>query len=690
MKYTATFITKHKKLIIIMFLAVTAVCVVLSGIVRVNYNLSDYLPEEAESTIALNLMEKEFDSAAPNAQMMFSDVSITEALRYKEEIAEIDGVREVMWLDDIIDIKAPLEMADQKTVETYYKDQAALFSVTIDEENETEVVNTLRSRFDGKALFTGDAIQNVMTRESGNIGGIMGMVLVIIVIILILTTSSWLEPLLFFATIGVAIMINMGLNAFTGGIVYVTQTVSPILQLAVSLDYAIFLLHSFEKQRQDYQDPNIAMRKAIEGSFTSIIASASTTLFGFLALVVMDFKIGPDLGSNLAKGVILSFLSVMVFLPALTLSCLKLLDKTRHKPILGNLEGAGKILGKVRMPALILVMMIAVPCFLAQNHSAFTYGNSEATAETKYGEETKMIQDKFGDSISMVVLVPKGDIAREKELCTALDNISEVTSVMSFAKSVDTTIPIGYLEDGIVANFYSENYARIVLGIDTSDEGDKALSVVKEIRSTVKKFYAESYTCGQSANLYDMKITVTKDNLRTNTLALIAIFIVLLITFKSISLPFILLFVILSAIWINLSVPYFAGDSILYIGYLVINTVQLGATIDYAILITESYMEHRTGKDKRGAVKATISTNFISVLTSASILAAAGFGLYILSADSIVSELGLLLGRGTVLSFLSVTCVLPALLLIFDAVVQKTTLKATKKVKIFIKEEVKV
>ena len=678
-------VLRHRRGVILVFALSALLGAALFFGVRVNYDLTDYLPPEEESTRALELLTEEFSEGVPNARVMVTDVSVAEALEAKARIAAVDGVSGVTWLDDLWDMKTPLETADQALVEQYYKDGAALYQVTIDKGAEVSATTALYDVVGESGAITGNAMdiansQNLVVRE---VLGAVAILLPIIILILVLTTTSWIAPLLFLLTIGVAVLINLGTNIFFKDISFITQAVSPILQLAVSLDYAIFLLSSFERFRTETEDVQEAMRRAVRQSFASIAASAVTTLFGFLALMFMRFRIGSDLGLNLVKGVVLSYISVMVFLPALALASVKLLDRTRHKRIVPEFRGIGRGLVKARVPALILVLLLAVPCFLAQSRADFLYGNGTPDPATRYGADTAKVNEVFGESTAMVLLVPKGDVGREAELGRALEQLPHVQSVVSYAASVGSAVPEGFLDESITANFYSEHYARLVVYTDTGEEGADAFAAVEQVRATAKEYYKESWACGQSANLYDIKSVVTGDSTEVNLIAIAFILLTLLVTFRSLTLPVILLFVIESAIWINLSVPYFTNTPLVYMGYLVINTVQLGATIDYAILMTDGYRCNRLTMGRREAVERTLGDNFMSVLTSALILSSAGFCLGFESSVEVVSELGLLLARGTLLSLSLVLLVLPGLLLLTDRLTAKTTMKAN-----FLKEEV--
>lgn len=670
-------ITSHQRAVIAVFLVLAVISAVLILGVSVNYNLADYLPPDAESTVALGIMDEEFGTGVPNARVMVSGLSIAEAAELKTQIAAVDGVTGVMWLDDVEDLTTPVEMMDTATVEQYWRDGSALYQVTVADGREASTVDALYDLIGENGAISGVAANtaNMQNRVVSEVLGAAAILLPLIIVLLLVTTTSWIAPLLFLASIGVAIVINMGTNIVFGEISFVTQSVSPIMQLAVSLDYAIFLLNSFERHRQETPDAEQAMRMAIKESFSSIAASAATTVFGFMALIFMRFEIGADLGLNLVKGVILSYVSVVVFLPCLSLACVKLLDKTRHKRIVPEIRGIGRGLVKIRVPALILVLLLVVPCFLAQSRTDFFYGMGSPDPNLRYGQDTELINETFGESTSIVLFVPRGNPGAEAELSAEIADIDHVTAVMSYAYTVGE-VPEGTLDDAVVSNFYSDNYARIVVTTDTGTEGDEAFATVEAVRSAAAKYYDEYYACGESANIYDIRDVVTEDSGLVNLISVAFILLTLLVTFRSLTLPLILIFVIETAIWINLSVPYFTDNALVYIGYLVINTVQLGATVDYAILMTDGYVVNRRTMLKREAVINTLQTNFLSVLTSGLILSIAGFCLNFTSSMTIVSELGLLLARGTLLSMAMVLLALPALLMLFDPLTARLTLKS--------------
>jgi predicted RND superfamily exporter protein len=477
--------------------------------------------------------------------------------------------------------------------------------------------------------------------------------------------------------IGVAVLINMGTNFLFGEVSFITRTVSPILQMAVSLDYAIFLLHAFAEFRKEHP-PEEAMALAVKKAGTSVAASAATTVVGFLALLFMRFSVGADLGINLVKGVFLSFISVMVFLPALTLLSCRWLDKTRHKNWVPDFGKLGRAITRISSPLLVLAVLISVPCFLAQSHLEFQYGVGFSRESTQAGADEAAIEDVFGSENILVLMVPKGDAGAEVQLSKALGGLPHVTGVVSYATAVGTEIPPEYLSSDITDQFYSGRYARIILYTDLPDEGEETFDSVRTMLRTVGELYSEYWLAGQSATLTDMSDVVSVDTRVVNLVAIVGILLILLVTFRSPVLPFLLVFSIETAIWLNLSFAYFSGQSFNFIGYLVVSTVQLGATVDYAILMTDQFLRNRETLLKKEAMRKTVSGNLEAVFISAAILSTAGFTLAATSTNSIITELGTLLGRGTTLSFLMVALVLPALLMLFDGAMRKTAFRFGK------------
>ena len=641
--------------------------------VKINYNMTAYLPENANSTIALDLMDAEFGEAVPNCNVMMPDVSVLEALKIKAQLEEVEGISHVSWLDDAADLKVPLEVQDADIVDDYYADGNALFSVTIEDGQEraaTDLIGELLGedvKLSGSAVEQADS-QRLAVSQTLSAIAVLGP---LIILVLLLAITSWVEPFIYLTAIEAAVLINLGSEIFRGEISYVTLAVAPILQMAVSLDYAVFLSSAYEKHRKKAPNDAIALIWAMKESFRSILSSALTTVFGFLALTMMEFKIGPDIRISLVKGVALSLVSCMTFLPAAILLLNKVIDKTRHRRFMPSFKGAGKVAVKLRIPTFVIVFLISGICYIGQANNRFTYGSGDAAGNT---EDAVAIKECFGESNIMVVLVPDTDRTKETLLSRQIEEMDHVTSVISYATQVGAAIPPQYLSEEIRESFYGEHYARIIVYSDLPDEGKESFALVENVRALAEEYYGDDvYSCGQSANLYDMKQTVEKDNTVVNIVTIVAIYLTLLLTMKSWLLPILLILVIKCAIWVNMSIPFFTDSSLIY---LVVSTVQMGVTIDYAILLTDHYMLNRKKMSQRPAMEKTMGEVISSVLVSSSILAIAGFALAFVTSNEMVEALGILIGRGALIPLVLVNLCLPALLFFVDKLLPVTTYRA--------------
>lgn len=676
-----TKIVKHKIPVIIIFAVLSAICLFCKDMVEVNYDINDYLPEDAHSTVSLDKMQDEFSGGIPNARVMIEGVTIPEALEYKEKIKELSGVTEVTWLDDAVDITTPLNTMNPDTVETYYKDGNALLTVTVDDNSCISAVSDIReiigshNAISGAAVSTADATTNTIKE----VHKIAVVAVIMVLIVLVITTESWLEPIVILIGLGVAILINSGSNLIFGEISFVTNAAGSILQLAVSLDYSVFLIHRFTECRLTTQSAENAMVNALCKSTSSILSSGLTTVIGFLALVLMQFKIGPDLGLALAKGVGISLITVFVFMPCFVLSIYKLLDKTEHKKLLPDFKRFGKFIQAIAIPMVCVFAAVIAPSFLASGANDYYYGSSNIFGDnTQLGQDTAKIENTFGKSDTYVLLVPNGSIALQSEFSKELNSLPQVTSIISYVDTVGAEVPFEYLESDTLSKLVSDNYSRFVISVNVPYEGSETFSLVETIRSIAQLYYPDQYyLAGNGVSTYDLMNTVTADMAKVNFVAIGAVFIVLLITTRSVVLPAILVLSIETAIWVNLAIPYFMNSTIFYIAYLIISTIQLGATVDYAILMTERYKENRLSLSKKDSVIHTISDVTVSILTSGITLVTVGFLLGYISTNQLLAQLGIFIGRGAVLSLVTVFFVLPGLLYLLDKSIIRT--KSTNK-----------
>ncbi len=663
-------VIKLRYVIMAIFIALTAVCAFARQFVAVNYDMNDYLPEDAESSVALDVMGKEFDGEIPNARVMVQNVSYREALEYKEKLEAVEGVSSVTWLDDNLPLDIPIEILDEDTINSYYKDNNALFSVTISEDYINTAVPAIREVIGDENAMTGNAVSTAVATEStvSEISIIATVAVIIVFLILVLSTSSWVEPIVVMLGLGVAILINAGSNIIFGEISFVTNSAGNILQLAVSLDYSVFLIHRFSECKRETSDSKQAMVEALCSSTSSILSSGLTTVIGFLALCLMRFRIGPDLGLALAKGVAISLLTVFLFMPGVILLTFPLIEKTTHKPLLPNFMRFGKAVRKISIPLVAVFVVLIVPSYMASISNDYYYGSSHIFGVgTQYGDDTEKIESIFGESDNYVLMVPKGNETAERNLALDLKDTENITSVTSLTSFLGPLVSTDIYPDAIVDKLESENYRRMVLTVSVPYEGEKTNALIDTIRETAAKYYPdEYYLAGAGVSTYDLQKTVTADMNKVNLVAIGAVFVVLLFTMRSFMLSAVLVLTIETAIWINLSFPFITCNSLFYIAYLIISSIQLGATVDYAILLTERYKENRAVYDKKESVIRTISNVTASILTSATALTVVGFLLGKISTHGLLSQLGYLIGRGTLCSLACVLLVLPGLLYLTD------------------------
>lgn len=681
MKKFYSWLVNHTGLIIAVYVIAAVISACCQRLVAVDYDMNDYLPESSPSTVALDLMDQEFDGGVPNARVMVTDVTIPQALEYKERIRNVDGVTDVTWLDDAVSVEEPLEIQDRDTVENYYKDKNALFSVTIDKKKRTEVVSAIRSIIGDENAMTGSAVSTAAATAStvSEISKISLVAILFVFFVLVLTTDSWLEPVIVMIGLGVAIVINAGTNLIFGEISFVTNAAGTILQLAVSMDYSVFLIHRFTECRSRQSDEKAAMVEALTMSASSILSSGLTTVIGFLALCLMQFQIGPDLGRALAKGIAISLITVFTFMPCLILRTYRLLERLGHRPFVPSFAGFGKAVQKVMIPVLIVFALAIVPSFLASNANSFYYGASKIFNEkTKTGADTAAIEQIFGKSDTYVLMVPKDDKATQKQLSDALHDVEQVTGILSYVDTVGMEIPESYLDQDVYEKLCSDQYTRMVISVDAAYEGEETFALVEQIRAIAQQYYPDEwYLAGEGVSTYDLMDTITGDMMKVNLVAIAAVFIVLLLALRSVVLPVLLVLGIETAIWINLSIPYFTDQTIFYIAYLLISSIQLGATVDYAILLTERYREYRQNYGKKESITRTLSAVTVSILTSGSVLTVVGFLLGVISTHGLLSQLGFFLGKGTLCSLVIVLFALPGMLYLFDG----TFIKKKKSVK---------
>lgn len=674
-------LVRHRKSVMLFYAAAVVLSLMQWPHVGVNYDLIDYLPEESASTIALNRLQEEYEGGIPNCRVMIRDIGIPDALEMKARMAAIDGVTDVTWLDDAAQLGVPLETLPKKTLETYYLAGNALFSVTIaDDDRNIQCVADLRSLAGEGNCVIGSAVEkaDAVTQTISQISIIAVITVLYLIFILIITTNSWFEPVLVLLSIGVAIVINSGTNILFGTISFVSNSSGALLQLAVSLDYSVFLIHSFEDQLKENPNREEAMVQALSRSTLSILSSGLTTVIGFLALCMMRYQVGPDMGLVLAKGVAISLIVVFTFSPALILTFYDRMDRMRHRPFVPSFGGFARFSLKLMVPMVFVFLAVAGPAFLASRQCEYYFGEAHIFGlNTQAGRDKQAVENIFGKQDTYVLMVPKGDFVTERRLSDELKEIPEVKTILSYVDNAGETIPTEYVPEGTRSKLLSPHYSRLVITVDEETEGSGAFALVEKIRAIAESYYPGTWLmAGTGVSTTDLRDTITEDTVRVNIVSIGAVFLTLLISFRSLSLPILLVAAIEGAIFINMGIPYFSDQTVFYMAYLIISSIQLGATVDYAILFTDNYVANRKRMNKKQAIYEVVKDCTVSVLTSGSAIIVVGYLMGIVCTHGLLSQLGTFLGRGTVCSIVIVLFVLPGLLYLMDGLIARTTKNA--------------
>lgn len=678
------FIIRRSRAIEKWFILAVLISAVMAPFVNVNYDLTEYLPDTVQSRQGLNIMEETFGYPG-TARVMIKDVTLYEAKAYKDRLEEVDGVDQILWLDTAANVFSGEGFIDYTSIDEYYKDNCAVMDITFDEgdtsRRTSRAIDEMREITGDKGYYVGMAVQDKSVAE--NVQEEMQMILVIgvamIFLVLCVTTNSWIEPVLYLTVMGVAVVINKGTNIFLGEISFLTNSVSAVLQLAVSMDYSIFLIHAFTRYKKAGMEQTEALRAAIDEALNSIFASSLTTIVGFLVLVFMKFSIGLDMGIVLAKGIVCSLLTVVLFMPAMILRLAKWMDRTAHRPLLPEFDRLSRGIFKMRYVVLAVVAVLTVPAYTAQGMNSYMYGNDAVGA----GEGTEVYADEqeidriFGRSNMMMALVPSGDNVKEREFADEISDLPYTKSVLSLSQTLPQGVPESFLPESVTGLLHDESgWSRILIYVRSKGESEKAFQYSDEIQSIMKKYYPEeSYLVGATPSTQDIKTTITADYSRVNTLSLIGVFVVVMFSFRSVLIPIITMIPIEVAIFINMAVPYIAGETMIFMGYIIVSSIQLGATVDYAILTTNNYIACRKELDKNAAAVETLKRSIPSILTSGSILTIVGYILYHVSSIAAIGDMGHLIGRGAILSMVLVCTLMPALLVLGDRILMNSELE---------------
>lgn len=681
------FIIERSRAIEIVFVIAVLLSMLAAPFVNINYDLTRYLPDTVQSKAGLDLMEEKFGYPG-TGRVMIEDVTLYEAKQYKDKLEKVDGVDQIMWLATGTDVFSSDAFINFNSIDDYYKDGSAVMDIVFEKgdtsRKTSRAIDAMQEITGEKGHYVGMAVQNKSLAE--NVTKEMKLILTLgvlmIFIILCLTTNSWFEPVLYLIVMGVAILINKGTNIFLGEISFLTNSVSAVLQLAVSMDYSIFLIHAFTREKNKGLDQMTALTNAINEALNSIFASSLTTIVGFIVLAFMKFNIGFDMGIVLAKGIIFSLLTVVFFMPAMILRLTPMIEKTGHRSFMPGFDKLSRGIYRIRYGVLIFVAIFVIPAYTAQNMNRFLFGNDAVGASegTKVYDDEQLINAKFGRSNMMMALVPNTSLIDEKAFTDEVEALAYTKSVTSMAGSLPDGVPEEFLPKSITEQLHKNDYSRILIYVRSKGESKLAYQCSDEIQALMKKYYPEnSYLVGTTPSTQDIETTITKDYSRVNVLSLLGVFFVVMFSFKSVAIPVIIMIPIEVAIFINMAVPYIKGDTMIFMGYIIVSCIQLGATVDYAILTTNNYLECRKQAEKREAAIQALNMSIPAILTSGSILTIVGYILYNISSVAAIGDLGHLIGRGAWMSMLLVCTLLPAFLVLFDNILMDNEFERIRK-----------
>lgn len=677
-------VLRHRKLVITLFVILTCLSVACIPQVKIDANMSDYLPTSAKSSQDLNDMKEIYGNDITNARVYVTGISQVDAASFDEQLKSQPGVTSVSWLGDQVDLDKPIEVADADTVKEWYDGEGYLYQCVFTSDVDQAEIDSIRSMAQAlpgaqTVAIDGSAVSDAanMATINTDMAKIMTIAVIVVFVMVLLNTTSYLHPVVMLLTIGVAIALNMGTNIFRGTISSITQLVASVLQLAVSMDYSIVLLTNFGRYREKTDDQFEAMVMAMTKSFPVILSSAAVTFFGFLSLAAMQFLIGADMGIALAKGIVCSFFSITLFMPCILYNMRNAVEKTSHKPFFKSFNRMAKVCRAGAVPALIIAVVLAVPALKASGAVSFTYGSAANIAQSSQVKiDGDIINQAFGESQTWAIMVPEGNWSEENALVDDLKALPTTKSVLSYSTIAGSALPHELADESQIKQLLNNGWSRIVLTSNIPDESKSAFDLVTTVRNLCQSHYGDNYKLvGNAVSYADIKAVTTTDNTTVKMASILAIGAVLLVMFKSISIPIILVSAIEVSIWINEAVPYFTGDTINFVAFLVIDAVQLGAAVDYAIIFTEEYLARRKRMNKKDAAFQSVEKTAQPIITSSSILILACIGITVAVSSPMIQQVGELIARGAFISVVEIFFVLPLLFQLLDGFVRHTSYK---------------
>ena len=674
-------IAKHKVLIVLIGLVLLVPSVLGIAATRVNYDILSYLPESLETVEGQDIMVDEFGMGA-FSMVVVENMDMKDVAALKAKFENINHVEDVLWYDSVADLSFPVDMLPSKIKDVFFKGNAtmmiALFDNTTSSDAAMEAVTEMRKIASKECYISGMSgvvtdIKNVALEEMP-IYVVVAAVLSFLV--LCLSMDSLVVPILFLLSVGLAVLYNLGSNIFLGSVCYITKSLTAVLQLGVTMDYSIFLLNSFEAYKKKYEDKDRAMAHAIADTFKSVAGSSVTTIAGFLALCVMTFALGRDMGIVMAKGVVIGVICCVTILPAMILLFDKAIEKTRHKALIPSLDRASEFITKHYKVWIIVFLVLLFPAIYGNNHTQIYYNIDKSLPATLPSNvANEKLKDEFDMSTVHMVLLKEGLDSRQKtEMLNKMDKVDGVKWALGLNSFIGPTFPESMLPSDLKSMLASDDYEIQFICSKYSSATDECNAQLAEIQKIVKEYSPESMVIGEAPLMKDLQDTTDVDLQRVNILSIAAIFVIILLVFKSISLPFILVAVIEFAIFVNMAIPYYQGVTLPFVASIVIGAIQLGATVDYAILMTSNYQKQRhLGKSKKDSISIAHKFSMKSIIISGCSFFAATFGVALYSKVDMIGSICTLLARGAVVSTIVVLVVLPAMFMIFDPIIVRTS-----------------
>ncbi|MBR5047897.1 MAG: MMPL family transporter [Eubacterium sp.] len=676
------FIARHKymmMLIAILLLIPSALGYLKT---RVNYDLLSYLPETLDTVAGQDIMVDEFGSGG-FAMVVVEGMEMKDVQKLEEEYRQIDHVSRTLWYTDVADLSIPVELLPKDLKEAFFKGDATLMMVLFDDttsaDTSMQALKEMRKVTDRQVYISGmtGMVTDIADLCMSELPAYVAIAATLSLIVLTLATHYFLIPLLFLVSIGMAIVYNMGSNFFLGEISYVTQAVTAVLQLGVTMDYSIFLLNSYEDYKLEHpKDKEKAMGHAIASTFTAIMGSSVTTIAGFLALCVMTFSLGKDLGIVMSKGVIIGVICCVTILPSMILIFDKWIEKTRHRAIIKETGFFSRIITKHYAIFIVIFLILLFPALYGNNHIQVYYNIDHALPENLESNiANKKLEDTFDMRVIHIILMDKNIKSKDKaSMYKDIDKVEGVRWTIGLNSLIGSDIPDLLIPKKLTDMLQGGEHEIAFICSEYSPATPEVDQQIAQIQTIVKNYDGSAIVIGEAPMMKDLEDTTNVDLKKVNYLSMAAIFLIIMIVFKSLSLPVILVAVIEFAINVNMAIPYYMGKELPFVAVIVIGTIQLGATVDYAILMTTRYRQERlNGVPKKEAVSIAHSTSVHSVVTSGFSFFAATFGVAMYSKVDMIGAICNLLSRGAIISMISVLVILPAMFMIFDKVICYTT-----------------